>query len=280
MKNIFPLKKNKKWDGHTHSEFCPHADIKNTALMVESAIKQGFQRYSITEHAPLPKEFLSLPTTPKNSSILENQLQNYFLHLEKIKKTYKDKIEVLLGLEVDYLIGMESYTQNILTQIENYVDEIIYSLHFIPSDDGNLKILDKSATDWETFFPSYNLEKLWEVYWHSIRAMLQVEWNFSRPIRIGHLNLIEKYSKKFPVADNLRKQWILFIQKEILPLVVKRGYSLDWNTSGLRKEYCGRVYWYNELTENCRKLKIPFVFGSDAHAVSDVGAGYELYQKL
>lgn len=44
-------------DGHTHTELCPHGSGEATEKMIQRAIQLGFQRYCITEHAPLPPAF-------------------------------------------------------------------------------------------------------------------------------------------------------------------------------------------------------------------------------
>ena len=49
-----------RWDGHTHTEMCPHGSGDSTAAMVEKAIRLGFTDYSITEHAPLPTGFRNI----------------------------------------------------------------------------------------------------------------------------------------------------------------------------------------------------------------------------
>lgn len=269
-----------KWDGHTHSEFCPHASIKRTHLMVEKAIALGFKKYSITEHAPLPKELLAYPETPLNSSILTSELPDYLLHLQDLKKHYAAQIQILIGLEVDYLLEMEDFTQKLLTENERFLDEIIYSLHFLPSSSGRLKLLDKSAEDIQLFFPNYSAEKLWEVYWQSMEKMLSIQWKFSKPIRVGHLLLIEKYRKKNPISRAVYKKWLAYIVERILPLVAQKKYSLDWNVAGLRKKYCQKIYWKAELTDKAKELNIPLVYGSDSHDVSEVGADFNSWESF
>ena len=46
-----------KWDGHTHTNFCPHGTKDKIEEYIEQAIRLGFTDYSITEHAPLPENF-------------------------------------------------------------------------------------------------------------------------------------------------------------------------------------------------------------------------------
>ena len=277
MANSYPKV---KWDGHTHSEYCPHANIKQTLLMVEKAIDLGFEKYSITEHAPLPTKLLALPDTPKDSSMAQNKLIDYLSHLQGIKKYYSSKIKILIGLEIDYLLGMEEFTEDLFADNESFLDEVVYSLHFLPNAKGELKLLDKSLDGIKFFFPTYSAEKLWEVYFQTMQQMLSISWNFAKPIRLGHLLLIEKYHKKNPISSNIYKKWIDFIIEKILPLVSQRGYSLDWNVAGLRKSYCQKIYWHSALTEKTKQLGIPLVYGSDAHSLEEVGLDFYLWENF
>ena len=45
-------------DGHTHTELCPHGSGDRTALMIEKAIECRIEKICLTEHAPLPANFI------------------------------------------------------------------------------------------------------------------------------------------------------------------------------------------------------------------------------
>ena len=85
--------------------------------------------------------------------------------------------------------------------------------------------------------------------------MVGKKWQFTKPIRVGHLTLIEKYNRLFKPSDDLRKKWISFILQNILPVVAKQNYSLDFNVAGLRKKDC-MSYLYTELLESCKNFCI------------------------
>ena len=118
-----------QWDGHTHSEFCPHGSKNKTIAMVERAIQLDFTHYSITEHAPLPPDLLSKKTTSQDSSMKWEDLESYWKVIQELKTAYKGKIEILIGLEIDYLLGYENFTQEFLESNQSKL-EIILSLLF------------------------------------------------------------------------------------------------------------------------------------------------------
>ena len=43
--------------------------------------------------------------------------------------SYKDKIKINVGLEVDYLEGYEEFTTNMLNEYGKYLDDAIISVH-------------------------------------------------------------------------------------------------------------------------------------------------------
>jgi len=81
-----------KWDGHTHTEFCPHGSQDRTVDRIEKAIKLGFTCYSITEHAPLPVECLSDPQLRKDCGMTLDKTKEYFLFIRELKRIYGAKI--------------------------------------------------------------------------------------------------------------------------------------------------------------------------------------------
>ncbi|MCP4297475.1 MAG: PHP domain-containing protein, partial [Proteobacteria bacterium] len=92
----------KKWDGHTHTEFCPHGSQDATVERIEKAIEQGFTHYSLTEHAPLPEDCLSDPQLRDECGMSIKKTDEYFRFIHELKKVYKKKITLLVGLEIDF----------------------------------------------------------------------------------------------------------------------------------------------------------------------------------
>ncbi|WJH34035.1 hypothetical protein N6H14_29405 [Paenibacillus sp. CC-CFT747] len=44
-----------KWNGHTHTPYCRHGSPAEAADYLEQAIRLGFDRYTFSEHPPLPQ---------------------------------------------------------------------------------------------------------------------------------------------------------------------------------------------------------------------------------
>lgn len=262
-----------KWDGHTHSPYCPHGDTAPLERYVQQAIQLGFEQLSITEHAPLPSRFKD-PVPAADSAMRLEDLEPYLQLCATLKRKYHDQIRILIGLEIDYLSGFEKETTQFLNEYGPLLDDAILSLHFIPLDHGWVCI-DYSADVFQkqvlAYFPS--VDDVYHAYYRHLAQMVAADLGPYKPKRIGHFTLIEKYKRRFPPES---KRWMPDA-RNVLDLIQQKGYSLDFNTAGLRKEDCGDVYPSGELFLEARSRKIPFVYGSDAHHPDQIGFGYEQF---
>lgn len=263
-----------KWDGHTHTTYCPHGSRDPLHSYIEEAIKKGFTRYSITEHAPLPYPFVD--TVPNRDSAMRlEDLGSYLEECHRLKAQYKSQIDIRVGLEVDYLLGYEKETKQFLDHVGPMLDDSILSLHFLPILERWV-CLDYSADSFEqdllSYFPS--VDHIYLYYYQILLQAVQSELGTYKPKRIGHLSLIEKFIKKFPYKD--KEIWWTEVIR-VLQAVKKKNYVLDFNTAGLQKELCQQIYPSPAIYQQAAQLGIPFVYGSDAHQAKDVGKNYRSF---
>lgn len=263
-----------KWDGHTHTPYCPHGSSDPLHSYIEEAIKKGFTRYSITEHAPLPYPFID--TVPKrDSAMCLEDLDSYLEECHLLKAEYQSQIDIRVGLEVDYLQGFEKETKQFLDQVGPMLDDSILSLHFLPISDRWV-CLDYSANSFEQdllpHFPS--VDHIYRYYYQVLLQGVSSDLGNYKPKRIGHLSLIEKFKKKFPYQHK-EIWWDHVLQ--VLHAIKDRGYNMDFNTAGLQKELCQDCYPSADIFKKAVQLGIPFVYGSDAHRAKDVGHHVTLF---
>src|SRR5512136_2548376 len=89
-------------DTHTHTVRCGHAGGSDEAF-VEAAIARGLDAIAVTDHAPfywLPRERHD-PTL----AMAPEALPRYVEDVLALAERYRGRIEVLLGLEADYIPG-------------------------------------------------------------------------------------------------------------------------------------------------------------------------------
>ncbi|QHW31284.1 histidinol-phosphatase HisJ [Paenibacillus rhizovicinus] len=265
-----------KWDGHTHTKFCYHGNDAESEKYIDRAIELGFQRYSITEHPPLPDAWVPDEKLMGELAMPEAELPLYMDYVSTIKQKYEGRIEITTGLELDYLQGALSYTEAIVDRYQNQLEDVVYSVHFLPGR-GGMRCVDFTADDFSENLLSYygTLEKVVDEYYNHVEAA--IEWAAGLPMRkrIGHINLIEKFSQKLPPIDEAQIKRRL---ENILPKLAKSGVGIDVNTAGLRVPTCGKPYVPEWFFAACKEQGIPLVYGSDSHRPDHVGSGYEWFE--
>ncbi|MXQ54960.1 histidinol-phosphatase HisJ [Shimazuella alba] len=269
-----------KVDGHTHTHYCPHGSGEETAKFIEKAIELGFDRYVLTEHAPLPRSFCEALPYEKELvqyfTMKETEFDDYIKEMHQLKRKYKDQIEIRVGFELDYLSEYIDWTRNLLREYQGYIEETVLSVHFLKGVDG-WRCIDHTPEELEENVVLYhgNFQSVQKTYYETIKeAILQFQ-----PSRIGHLSLCQKFQHYFDegtlVADKAKNE-----VEQILILLKKKGIALDFNTAGIDNKYCLEPYPSNWIVKKAQKMGIPFIFGSDAHAVDEVGRSYSLFQSV
>lgn len=271
-----------KRDGHTHTEFCPHGTREDVEEMILRAIELDFDEYSIVEHAPLPNEFIQETAGDKEAvetaSMAFSDVPYYLKKMTHLKKKYARDLLIHIGFEVDYLIGYEDFTQDFLNEYGPQTDDGILSLHFLAGQ-GGYRSIDFSAEDYDTgivqFYAGFEQAQL--AYLEGIKQSIEVDLGNYKPTRIGHISLCQKFWQYFGPEKNLLSSEVKAQFQQVLSLVKKRGYELDFNTAGLFKPLCGETYPPKEIVLLANQLQIPFIYGSDSHGIQDVGRGYQVY---
>jgi len=264
-----------KVDGHTHTQFCPHGCGDHVENMIERAIQLGFEEYHITEHAPIPESFIKL-FEPKekalnDGSMPEGEVDRYIKEMLAVKEKYKNKIKIKVGFEVDYLPTEVAWSKNFLQEYGKYCDAGagLISVHYM-----------KGLNDWRCvdykpddvinhLIPNYgSLEDYQKAYYDFVRESVLVDLGDYKPRKIAHLTVVDKFKKVVGVSTSDAVKEQIF---ELLRLIKKNDYCLDYNHSGLFKPFYGETYPPLGIVQQARQLGIPLVYGSDAHGVEDVG---------
>jgi len=230
-------------DLHNHTTRCNHA-VGTVDEYIQRAIELGIDIYGFSEHAPMDFD--------PDYRLPFKDIQAYTSDILEAKEKYKDDISILLGYEVDWLQGHMSDTI-----LNADVDYLIGSVHFI----------DKWSFDNPEFIGGWknkDIDEIWKAYFEATEAMAK-SGKFDV---VGHLDLIKVF--KF-----MPKQDVRVLAKNVLKAIKKSNMVMEVNTAGLRKPV-GEMYPSRALLEEAYALDIPITFSSDAHAVDQIGAGYDL----
>jgi histidinol-phosphatase (PHP family) len=229
-------------DIHNHTVRCNHAEGTIDAYILR-AIDLGIKIYGFSEHAAMDFD--------EGYRLGFDEMEAYQNDILSAKEKYRDRIDILLGYEVDWLPG--HMDERVLGA---EVDFLIGSVHFI----------NKWSFDNPEFIGGWkdrNVDEIWQAYFEAITEMAK-SGKFDI---VGHLDLIKVF-KYLPKKD------IRLLAKEALHTIKASGMVLEVNAAGLRKPI-GEIYPSKALLQEAYALDIPITFGSDAHAVDQVGAGLE-----
>lgn len=265
-----------KWDGHTHSQFCRHGSERPLREYAERAAVLGFERYTVTEHPPLPDAWIPDPVLMRELAMDRTELPVYLAEAAAVKREFEGRLDVTIGLEMDYLHGAEAFTEDLLSEASAALEDVIISVHYLPGR-GGMRCVDYKPEDFREHLISYygSMERVTDEYYdhieHAVRSA--AGWRWRR--RLGHVNLIEKFRTALPPIDDAHIRERL---SRLLPLLAQSGVGIDVNTAGLRKPTCGKAYVPEWFMAACVERGIELVFGSDAHRPDEAGAGWEWYE--
>jgi len=264
-------------DGHTHTQFCPHGSHEATEQFIERAIELGFETYSLTEHPPLPRNFID-PTPDQTCGMRWEDLEPYLLHAQELKQRYADRIEIRVGLEVDYIPGYESDVSDMLNTHGAQLDDALLSVHFLEGK-GGWRCVDLSPEDFQDgLIDVYgSVEGVHQTYWSAVKQAVEADLGPYKPCRMSHLSLAHKFQLKHPLKNpqHFRPQVL-----EILDAIHERGMELDLDAAGLFKPDCREIYPAPWIMAEAVKRGIPFVYGSDTHSVKGVGQGFDEAERI
>lgn len=266
-----------KWDGHTHTQFCYHGNPAPLEQYIERAIQLGFQRYSVTEHPPIPLGWVRDQQLWAEIAMPEAELSDYFKYAQTVKEKYSGQIEVVIGLELDYLHGKTDYTASLLEKWGHLIEDVVYSVHYLPGE-HEMYCMDFTADDLKKNLLSYygSMEKLIDTYFDHIELTIIEASKLKQRSRIGHLQLIRKFEEQLPPINE--DQLTVRLQS-LLPMLQKTGVGVDVNIAGFRVPTFGKPYVPEWFIQQCNALGIECVYGSDAHKPEQVGLYWDWFEQ-
>lgn len=244
---------------HTHSEFC---DGRATAAqMAEAAARSGYSILGFSSHAPLPFK--------TNWNMAWEDLEAYADEVARLKALWAPKgLEILLGLEVDYIAGLASPGDQAYRVIP--LDNVIGSVHYIVGLPGGAFTVDEPAGEFERHLRKATggeSKPLWREYYRAMVGMIEAG-GFDI---IGHFDLVKKNKEKTKDFDEEDKAY-LDAAFEAADRAGELGCITEVNTGGIARGKTGSVYPSLPILRHMRQAGVRLTLGDDAHAPAHLGA--------
>jgi histidinol-phosphatase (PHP family) len=246
---------------HSHSLYCDGKAAPED--FVKQAIDKGFPAWGYSSHAPVP--FAS------KWNMAAEMLPEYLNELISIKADYAGKIQVYIGLEIDYIEGLWGSKQSGLAS--NPLDYTIGSVHYIGQfPDGSHFCFDGHP---EAFFKGIDLlyqndfQRVITNYYHALMRMAEIDC----PDIIGHMDKIKMHNAFHPYL-NEEEKWYTSLVEETLEVIRQKGSMVEVNTRGLYKHNPPLLYPGRWVLDRIFRKKIPVVLNSDAHHPDEIESGF------
>lgn len=249
---------------HTHTYFCDGTD--SVELLCEKAVEKGFSALGFSSHAPLPRGCGLVSDWHMSAPDLER----YIAEVRRAKEKWADRLEVFLGLEVDYIKGVMGPADGIYKK--SGFDYLIGSVHYLTPEGSTPFTVDGPASEFEKGIQEGyrgDGKALMEAYWDAVREMCAAG-GFQI---VGHLDLLKK--------NNQDQRWFSLYDAEykkkldqVLDVIARAGLIIEVNTGGLSRKKTKELYPAPWILKDMRKRDIPVLISSDAHSYIHLDSCY------
>ena len=233
-------------DYHVHTSLCNHA----TGTMedyVRTAVAKGLTTLCFLDH-------LTFQDAGRHNAMDPKEVPMYVDAARRLARKYKDRIDVRVGLEIDFSPRHADRCSEVVNTFD--LDVVGGSVHFL---DGEDVVSRRSAWARGERAP----DQVYPKYLAALESMLDYDY-FDV---VCHMDLPKKYGQRPspPVIEGFAG---------LLEKVRQRNLAVELNTNGL---HCpvNEAFPSPELLVRCARLKIPVVVGSDAHAPDAVGRDFD-----
>lgn len=215
---------------HVHTWRCGHAGEEQDYEYVEKAIELGASRIVFTDHCPYPGNVFLYRMDME-------LLEDYISSMKQLKREYGKKIEVLAGLEAEYLPSYEKYYKEL--KATGDFDLLLLGQHMYEHVDGSF---DFSKEDELTEYKGL------------CKAMIQ-------GAATGLFDVIAHPDRAFRGC----REWLggmVHASYDVIAAASKYDLYLEKNYSSMKNPY---QYWESFWV---RAAGAKILFGYDAHSVA------------
>ncbi|MDC1107339.1 histidinol-phosphatase [Prolixibacteraceae bacterium] len=231
------------FDYHIHTRYsdgtATHQEI------IDRAIELGVEEIGFSDHYGY---------YPNNWTTTEEVLSKMVEEVLYYKKS-QDRINVLLGLEVDFYPDRIEETKAVLSKYP--FDYVMGSIHFINGDNFD-------SDPKHPIYSKYGINRLYELYYENFVAGVE-SGMFNT---MSHPDLIKKYNY-YPTKD------FKSLYRQVAKVLVEKSVMVEYNTSGYSRP-CKDFFPSDEMTTIFIEEGVQFTIGSDTHKREHLLRNYRL----
>jgi histidinol-phosphatase (PHP family) len=243
-------------DSHIHSMFSLDSSASPES-MADAAIEKGLKYLTFTDHCDLDYP------NPADPNLFMLQKAPYFEALKKLQECYKDKLEILIGVEIG-LAASQAEAITAFAEGEPF-DFVIGSSHVVDGKDPYIL----------GYFDGISESEGYTRYFRTIPENAQAIKCYNV---YGHLDYVVRYG---PNQDrDYRPFDYLDIFDPGLKTIIADGKGMELNTGGWSRGL-KQAHPHLDLLKRFRELGGEIItVGSDAHSPHSVGYGFTEAEEL
>ncbi len=251
---------------HSHCTFCDGRE--HMEEFIKYAIAKGVTKYGFSSHAPIPFD--------THWTMKADDFDDYVSEFQRLKIKYSDKIELFLGLEIDYIVGCTNAKMPFFD--DKILDYKIGSVHYLDQlTDGTFCSIDGPFEEFCNGMNELydgNIRKVTERYFEVSKLMVEIG-GFDI---VGHLDKITLHGVRFADFD-INALWYVDLFAEYLQLIKQKKLIVEINTKSLLEK--GITFPDKRFFSLINEMQIPITVNSDCHYPSKVIDGFpETYEAL
>lgn len=242
---------------HSHSLYCDGR--ANMEDFIRFAISEGFTSYGFSSHAPLP---FSTAWTME-----WDRMNDYLSEFSRLKEKYVDKIELAVGLEIDYL---DEENHPAMPRFQDLpLDYRIGSVHMLHSPEGEIVDIDTPADTFRQLVDKHfsgDLDAVVRLYYKNLLRMVELG-GFDI---VGHADKMH-YNASCYRPGLLDEQWYNTLVCDYFAEIARRGYIVEINTKAYHD--LGTFYPNERYFPFFKELGVRVQVNSDAHYPERINSG-------
>ena len=238
---------------HVHTFRCKHASDETDEDYVKTALDLGAEKISFTDHTPFPGN-------PFGHRMSMEELPEYIASLKKLRNKYEGKIDIEIGLEVEFLPSQIAFYQGLKNKFG--LELLIIGQHYYEHEDGTYSFNDdKEFNQANEFIGCGN-------------AMIE-------GMKTGLFKVAAHPDRIFRRCKGWSPE-MTKMARRIIEVAAQNGVRLEKNLSSYEKflEKSHFIYWREEFWDLVEEYnltaarKVETIVGFDAHSTDDLKRRY------
>ena len=233
---------------HIHTFRCGHASDEEDERYVLKALELGADKITFTDHCPFPGN-------PFGNRMDIERLDEYLSSLWNLKEKYEDKIEIEVGLEVEWLPSFDSFYRELRANPK--IQVMLLGQHFFEHENGEPSFMDEG-----------------EAKKNEAAGCMDA---MARALDTGLFDAIAHPDRCF----RRRKSWTSDMESLSLNLIDKaalKGVPLEVNMSSYKHRRS--KYFWKEFWALAKERGAKTIVGLDAHSTEEMQVYVDLSREL